>query len=405
MTFSESEKKNNTCAVLTAAGCSSRMGDFKPLLPFGNSFIAASCVDRLRRAGVSEIIVVIGHRSGELRAALESRSVCFSENPDYRTTEMFDSLKRGLASVSRDCKKIVVQPIDLPAILPQTIAALLREDGQAVRPTYHGKSGHPIVLDASILPQILAYGGGDGLRGALRAPGISVRELPVEDEGVLLDADTNEDYVNLLRLQEQRTRTVYLFRHGLPAFPGGVRCCLGLTPDLPLSAQGAAEAKSWRDFLPEQRISGIYSSPALRCRETARAMVGDSIPISVVDAFHELCYGVWEGMALEEIRTKYPALYSMREQNMSLMPPGGESVEAAGERSLGALLALMEKTDGNLAAVAHAGWNRALLCRITGTPLQEIGQFRQDYNHMNILAFDGISFALRSCNQSPEQFT
>jgi CTP:molybdopterin cytidylyltransferase MocA len=90
-----------TCAVITAAGLSSRMGAFKPLLPFAGTTIAARCVENFRRAGVENIIMLPGHRGDELRAALAGTGVRFLENPDYRTTQ---SLTRS-ASASRRCRK------------------------------------------------------------------------------------------------------------------------------------------------------------------------------------------------------------------------------------------------------------------------------------------------------------
>jgi molybdenum cofactor cytidylyltransferase len=57
-------------AILLAAGRSRRMGAFKPLLPFGARTVIETCIDNLRAAGVTEIVVVVGHRGAEVRARL-----------------------------------------------------------------------------------------------------------------------------------------------------------------------------------------------------------------------------------------------------------------------------------------------------------------------------------------------
>ena len=204
MVFSKTKLNGKVCAVISAAGLSSRMGDFKPLLPFGGSTVAARSIANLRSAGVGEVVIVTGYRGDELRAALTDSGVRFAENPDYRTTQMFDSLRIGLAVLPEDCTRVVIQPVDMPAILPETVAALLRTDGAAVRPVCGGKSGHPLVLDAALLPQLLAYDGTGGLRGAMEALHIAVTEVPTEDAGTRLDADTKEDYANLLKLEAER---------------------------------------------------------------------------------------------------------------------------------------------------------------------------------------------------------
>ena len=53
-------------ALVQAAGFSSRMGDFKPLLPLGRSTLVEEAVERFRRAGIDDVRVVIGHREGEM---------------------------------------------------------------------------------------------------------------------------------------------------------------------------------------------------------------------------------------------------------------------------------------------------------------------------------------------------
>ena len=58
----------NPCsAILLAAGRSSRMGAFKPLLPFGNKTVIECCIDALREGGVETIVVVLGHRADDVR--------------------------------------------------------------------------------------------------------------------------------------------------------------------------------------------------------------------------------------------------------------------------------------------------------------------------------------------------
>ena len=192
------------CAVVTAAGLSSRMGDFKPLLPFGTVTVAEAALANLRDAGVGEIVVVTGYRASELRNALRDAGVVFADNPDFRTTQMYDSLRIGLAALPSNAQRVLIQPVDLPAILSETIAALLRAPGAVARPVCGGRSGHPLSLDAALIPALLAYGGADGLRGALAALQIPVTPLMTEDVGTLMDADTKEDYVNLLKLLELR---------------------------------------------------------------------------------------------------------------------------------------------------------------------------------------------------------
>lgn len=197
-------------------------------------------------------------------------------------------------------------------------------------------------------------------------------------------------------------RTVYLFRHGLPEFPDGVKRCLGLTPDLPLSAAGKEEGARWTGFLKEKNICAVFSSPALRCRETAAALVGSTMPVQVCNNLHEMCYGEWEGLDFATIKTRYADLYEARGKDMSLMPPGGEPVVDAARRGCEALKALLAESEGDVAVVAHAGLNRALLWYLSGRPIGEIHSFQQDYLHLSVLEYDGGNFVIRAVNQSAD---
>ena len=53
-------------------------------------------------------------------------------------------------------------------------------------------------------------------------------------------------------------KQVYLIRHAQPELPGGKRMCLGIT-DLPLSAEGRAQAKAMAAELPS--VTAVWSSP------------------------------------------------------------------------------------------------------------------------------------------------
>ena len=185
-------------AVVAAAGLSSRMGAFKPLLPFDGATVIERCVANLRAAGADEIVVVTGRRAEDVEKQLAGSGVKTVRNPDYAETQMFDSLRIGLRALSPRCGVVLLTPGDVPLVRPETIRALLAARGGFVCPSCGGKRGHPVALDAAYLPALLACGGEGGLRGAVRALAIPETEIEVEDAGIRLDLDTPEDYEKLL---------------------------------------------------------------------------------------------------------------------------------------------------------------------------------------------------------------
>ena len=66
-----------TGAVLVAAGLSSRMVAFKPMLPFGNSTVSIHLVTMLKDMGIDPIVVVVGYREEEMKEHLSFTGVRF----------------------------------------------------------------------------------------------------------------------------------------------------------------------------------------------------------------------------------------------------------------------------------------------------------------------------------------
>ena len=188
-------------AVIAAAGLSSRMGDFKPLLPFDGTTVIRRCAENLIAAGAEELVVVVGHRGAEIAAALEGTSAHVVENPDYASTQMFDSLRLGLAALHGDCETVLLTPGDVPWVSPELVRKLTETEADFVCPVCGGKRGHPVSVAGRRVPALLTYGGAGGLRGAAEALGFSAALIETPEIGVTVDLDTPEDYRRLLSLK------------------------------------------------------------------------------------------------------------------------------------------------------------------------------------------------------------
>lgn len=187
-------------AVVAAAGLSSRMGAFKPLLPIDQTPVIERCARNLLNAGVSELVIVTGYRSEEIQACLQNLPVKFVNNERYAETQMFDSICLGLQALTGYHDRILVTPGDVPLVSQNTILRLIQTSGEFVSPVCNGISGHPVILDAAILPGLLSFHGEGGLRGAIVANGIPIHLIETEDIGMTIDLDTPEDYSKVLSL-------------------------------------------------------------------------------------------------------------------------------------------------------------------------------------------------------------
>lgn len=194
----------NYAGVIASAGLSSRMGDFKPLLPYrGRTFIEC-CIDTMMAAGAARISVVLGHRAAEIEAVLARRgraSLSIVYNRRYAKSDMYESVRLGLEDAAASSPDgVFVMPVDVPAVRVETFLAVAAEmekaPGGVVVPVYNGKNMHPPLIHASCLDFFInGFSGDGGLKAAYEQCG--ARYLAVDDPEGSFDADTPEDYRKL----------------------------------------------------------------------------------------------------------------------------------------------------------------------------------------------------------------
>lgn len=188
----------NFAALIVAAGMSTRMKQFKQLMNVGNVSMAQKVVNNFVSAGVTKIVMVTGYRAEELEKSLDGENIIFLRNQDYKTTQMFDSVKIGLNYLKDKCDKVFFTPVDIPFFKAETLKLLMRQNSLLTIPSFQNKSGHPILIDRMLVPQILSYEGSDGLKGALSSCCQKPSYVLVDDSAVLFDADTQADFEKLI---------------------------------------------------------------------------------------------------------------------------------------------------------------------------------------------------------------
>ena len=185
-------------ALIVAAGMSSRMGAFKPMLNIGAISVAQRIIATFQQAGIRKIVMVTGYNAVALERHLAGKGVIFLRNEDYETTQMFDSVKIGLRYLENKCDRVLFTPVDVPLFTANTVKAMLASDALLACPVCQGERGHPLLIDNGLLPAILQDCGEQGLRGATQRCGAPMTQIPVEDCGTLYDADTPEDFAALV---------------------------------------------------------------------------------------------------------------------------------------------------------------------------------------------------------------
>jgi molybdenum cofactor cytidylyltransferase len=170
------------------------MGRSKQLLPLGTRPVILRCLDGIIGAGVRDIVVVLGAGSEEVGAAISGLSVRTAVNSDPQS-DMAGSVRLGLRQTGADSTGVLVCLCDHPLVSAGTIAAIVDTHtacpDDIIIPHYKGRRGHPTLFPRAIINDIVHS---TTLREVITAHAGNVRPIEVDDEGVILDLDTPEDY-------------------------------------------------------------------------------------------------------------------------------------------------------------------------------------------------------------------
>src|SRR5436190_13015622 len=145
--------KDLLSALILAAGQSRRMGQFKPLLPFGDKTVIESCLETYLSFGINSVVVVLGQRRNEIQSVLKHLPIQFATNPDPKS-EMADSIRLGMELIPADHQAVCISPADYPAVPSSVLAQLAHEwqrsDQSILIPENNGRGGHPVLIDLSL---------------------------------------------------------------------------------------------------------------------------------------------------------------------------------------------------------------------------------------------------------------
>lgn len=188
-------------AVVLAAGLSSRMGESKMLLPWEKGKpIIQHIVEQLLRSRIDHIVVVTGHMAKEIKAIVKPLGVQTVFNRSYKTGEMLSSLKVGLRAMpERISAGLVVlgdQPRIQPKVIFQVMLAYAEGEGEIVAPSYQMRRGHPILIGRRHWPEILNLPRGSSPREVINARAGEIHYVQVDNDSVLRDVDTPQDYAD-----------------------------------------------------------------------------------------------------------------------------------------------------------------------------------------------------------------
>jgi len=201
------------CAVILAAGESTRMGTDKALLPWpppapgmpptGETFLSTAI--RVFNRFNDLVIVVAGKNIANLASAVYADGAFLVRNPAPERGQ-FSSMQVGLQEVlnhGRDAAMITL--VDRPPVSATTIETLrsafeaaVSSEKWAVVPEYGGRHGHPFLVARELIEIFLKAPPAATARDVEHENRSRIQYVPVDDPFVAMNVNTPQDYANLM---------------------------------------------------------------------------------------------------------------------------------------------------------------------------------------------------------------
>ena len=169
--------------------------------------------------------------------------------------------------------------------------------------------------------------------------------------------------------------------------------------DMPLNANGLAQAEAVGRALSGQHFDAIVSSDLLRARQTAQPLLASrALVLQLEPGLRERNFGCCEGMTISEIEAESPQIAAaMAARHPDYVLPEGESLQQLFDRVMLSVAALAQRCAGQcVAVVAHGGVLEMIYRRVHGLALQPPRSFALPNASINWLVILGDDWRLES---------
>lgn len=189
--------------IILAAGASSRMGEDKALLQWGEKTFLEHLLGALKNSKVGPVRVVLGANAEAVQEKIPFATSEVVINPDWQKGQLssliaaLDALPRGRVEGAAICL------VDHPCISSRLIQSLIEKFSQSqkliVLPTYQGRRGHPVLFAATLFDELRAAPLAVGARHVVHRHASDILEVPTEEEGVILNINDRTAYEKIMQ--------------------------------------------------------------------------------------------------------------------------------------------------------------------------------------------------------------
>ena len=201
---------------------------------------------------------------------------------------------------------------------------------------------------------------------------------------------------------DERPTLIYLLRHGEVVHAERRRFVGHL--DVPLSPRGEAQSAAQAARLSTVKLAAVFTSDLTRAVRTGEIIAAPhGLAPQPLPALREMNMGRWDGLTSAELEAREPEAFKEWMSRIGEYPfPEGEDVARLAARAWPAFEAIASAHAGQaVAVVAHAGPNRAILCRALGLPLTRLIALGQDYAALTLLEHTAGRWRLLRLNERP----
>lgn len=171
--------------------------------------------------------------------------------------------------------------------------------------------------------------------------------------------------------------------------------------DIELNIKGIKQAQALADYLKNQKIDRVYSSPLKRALITAKNIADKhNIQVEIKNELMELNQGDLEGISLLKLQDKYSELLKQWYLDASLVTmPNGEGLKDLQNRVWRVIEEISKlNLDNRIVVVSHNFTIMSIICRVLELDLKNFKRLRHDVAAISKIEFDGKGYRLTGLN-------
>jgi broad specificity phosphatase PhoE len=172
---------------------------------------------------------------------------------------------------------------------------------------------------------------------------------------------------------------IILLRHGETAW--NIEKVFRGQAEVPLTDNGREQAERAAEYLKDQGIHAIYTSPLERAVETAQPVAElTGIEAIVEEAFTGMDFGLWQGRPHREVKEEYPELFEeFHKRPAGMRIPEGETFQEVMDRGMAGLEKIRQRhPDQTVLIVTHRVICKLLVLGVMGLGPDRFWQIKLD---------------------------